>query len=144
MGLGDRIAVLNHGRVAQIGTPQDIYLRPSDTFVATFIGSPPMNLIEDGDTFFGFRPEALVPAAQMAEGAVRVPLRIKRVEYLGAEQLIYGTVEGRGGDAAAIARIPANLDIGVGAGEVCDFALNRHDVQRFDRSSGWRLAEATP
>ncbi|RIK96260.1 MAG: ABC transporter ATP-binding protein [Proteobacteria bacterium] len=143
MGLGDRIAVLNHGRVAQIGTPQDIYLRPSDTFVATFIGSPPMNLIEDGDTWFGFRPEALVPAAQVPEAAVRVPLRIKRVEYLGAEQLIYGTVEGRGGDAAAIARIPANLDIGVGAGEVCDFALSRHDVQRFDRNSGRRIAEAT-
>jgi len=102
-----------------------------------------MNLIEDGDTWFGFRPEALVPVAQVPEGAVRVPLRVKRIEYLGAEQLIYGTVEGRGGGAAAIARIPANLDIGVGAGEVCDFALNRDDVQRFDRKSGRRLAEAT-
>jgi multiple sugar transport system ATP-binding protein len=142
MGLGDRIAVLNHGRVAQIGTPQDIYQRPSDTFVATFIGSPPMNLIVDGDSYFGFRPEALVPAAQAPEADTRLPLRVKRIEYLGAEQLIYGTIDGRGPDAAAIARIPANLDIGVGAGEVCDFALHRHDIQRFDRKSGLRLVEA--
>ena len=45
MGLGDRIAVLNKGQVRQIGTPQEIYHEPADTFVATFIGSPPMNLV---------------------------------------------------------------------------------------------------
>ena len=51
MGLGDRIAVLNEGRVRQIGTPQEVYHQPADTFVATFIGSPPMNLVEsDGVT----------------------------------------------------------------------------------------------
>src|SRR5207302_7502038 len=57
MGLGDRIAVLNQGKVCQIGTPQDIYGQPTDIFVATFIGSPPMNLVEDGATYLGFRPE---------------------------------------------------------------------------------------
>src|SRR5919197_2605241 len=61
MGLGDRIAVLNQGKVCQVGTPQDIYIHPTDTFVATFIGSPPMNLIEDGATYLGFRPEAFLP-----------------------------------------------------------------------------------
>ena len=50
MGLGDRIAVLNQGCVRQIGTPHDIYGYPADIFAATFIGSPPMNLIEDGKT----------------------------------------------------------------------------------------------
>ena len=44
MGLGDRIAVMSHGEVRQIGTPADVYDHPLDTFVATFIGSPPMNL----------------------------------------------------------------------------------------------------
>src|SRR6266536_1674644 len=43
MGLGDRIAVLNQGRVRQIGTPHEIYGYPADIFAATFIGSPPMN-----------------------------------------------------------------------------------------------------
>ena len=63
MGLGDRIAVLNNGKVMQIGTPHEIYLRPIDTFVATFIGSPPMNIVDDGATWLGFRPEAF-PAAR--------------------------------------------------------------------------------
>ena len=62
MGLGDRIAVLEQGRLRQVGTPQDIYGAPIDTFVATFIGSPPMNLVEEGDNYLGFRPEAFLPA----------------------------------------------------------------------------------
>src|SRR5499427_6044168 len=45
MSMGDRIGVLNHGRVVQIGTPHEIYNRPRDTFVATFVGSPAMNLL---------------------------------------------------------------------------------------------------
>src|SRR3981189_461288 len=61
LGLGDRIAVLNQGRVRQIGTPHEIYGYPVDIFAATFIGSPPMNLIEDGKTWIGFRPEAFLP-----------------------------------------------------------------------------------
>src|SRR4029077_7621413 len=56
MGLGDGIAVLNQGRVCQVGTPYEIYDHPSDIFVATFIGSPPMNLIEDNKIWLGFRP----------------------------------------------------------------------------------------
>jgi len=46
MGMADRIAVMNKGRVAQVGTPEELYSRPADIFVATFIGSPPMNLIQ--------------------------------------------------------------------------------------------------
>ena len=44
--MGDRIGVLNHGRLVQIGTPHEIYNNPRDTFVASFVGSPPMNLID--------------------------------------------------------------------------------------------------
>ncbi len=61
MGLGDRIAVLNQGRVHQIGTPREIYGSPADVFAATFIGSPPINLIEAGGSWIGFRPEAFLP-----------------------------------------------------------------------------------
>jgi multiple sugar transport system ATP-binding protein len=46
MTLGDRVVVMSHGVVQQAGTPEDIYHRPSNVFVATFVGSPPMNLIE--------------------------------------------------------------------------------------------------
>src|SRR5256886_9821974 len=49
MGLGDRIAVMDHGKLRQIGTPQEVYEDPVDTFVATFVGQPPMNLVEVRD-----------------------------------------------------------------------------------------------
>ncbi|MCQ0018780.1 ATP-binding cassette domain-containing protein [Actinomadura madurae] len=68
MGLGDRIAVLEHGRVRQVGTPQEVYDDPSDTFVATFIGSPPMNLVRRDDVLVGFRPEHLLPAENVPGG----------------------------------------------------------------------------
>ena len=45
MGMGDRIAVIDHGRVWQVGTPTEIYDDPADRFVATFVGTPPMNLV---------------------------------------------------------------------------------------------------
>src|SRR5690606_28619835 len=62
MGLGDRIAVLNQGRVRQVSTPSEIYHEPADTFVASFIGAPPMNLVERDDTILGFRPEHFLPS----------------------------------------------------------------------------------
>ena len=46
MALGDRVAIMDGGRVRQVGTPAEVYDDPADTFVATFLGSPPMNLLE--------------------------------------------------------------------------------------------------
>src|SRR5881392_1338153 len=57
MAMGDRVVVLHQGYVRQIGTPKEVYDQPADTFVATFLGSPPMNLVENGDVIVGFRPE---------------------------------------------------------------------------------------
>ena len=45
LGLGDRVAVMDHGRIMQVGTPEEVYERPSHTFVAGFLGNPPMNLV---------------------------------------------------------------------------------------------------
>ena len=45
MGMGDRIAVIDHGRIRQVGTPTEIYDDPADRFVATFVGTPPMNIV---------------------------------------------------------------------------------------------------
>ena len=64
MGLGDRIVVMAHGLVQQVGPPQAIYDDPANTFVATFLGSPGMNLLPvTEDELLGFRPEHLQPAA---------------------------------------------------------------------------------
>src|SRR5574337_994184 len=84
MGLGDRIAVLDHGRIRQLGTPLEVYHEPADTFVATFIGSPPMNLMDEGGALVGFRPEHLLPreAFAAAEKTAAFPLAVTRVEQL--------------------------------------------------------------
>ena len=79
MTLGDKIAVMKDGVVQQFGTPDDIYNRPVNTFVATFMGSPPMNLIpatlavNDGELWAEFAVGA--PAAQSTESMKRLPLR---------------------------------------------------------------------
>jgi multiple sugar transport system ATP-binding protein len=139
MGLGDRIAVLNHGKVFQIGTPQQIYRRPSDIFVATFIGSPPMNLIEDGETYLGFRPEDFLPRQVQAtdgDDLVPFPLTVTRIEYLGADRLVYGVLESPSPPAHVISKIPTNIRTEIGAGERYEFVVRRRDLVRFDRASG--------
>jgi multiple sugar transport system ATP-binding protein len=140
MGLGDRIAVLNQGKVCQIGTPQDVYGEPVDTFVATFIGSPPMNLIENGATWVGFRPEAFLPRGVETSPDIEIfPFRVTRIEYLGADRLIYGVIEGRLPETHVISKLPTNIRTGVTAGEVYEFVVRRTDVDRFDRASGRRV-----
>jgi multiple sugar transport system ATP-binding protein len=140
MGLGDRIAVLNQGQVCQIGTPQEIYGHPNDVFVATFIGSPPMNLIEDGATWLGFRPEAFLPLGiEAGDDNVRFPFRVTRIEYLGAERLVYGVLEARAGAPHVISRIPINIRTELSAGERYEFVVRRRDIERFDRATGKRV-----
>src|ERR671931_2700924 len=68
MGLGDRIVVMQHGKVRQIGTPAEIYDEPADTFVATFVGAPPMNLLPRGERIEGFRPENFLHQSLQQKG----------------------------------------------------------------------------
>jgi len=146
MGLGDRIAVLEAGRVRQIGTPKEIYTHPTDTFVATFIGSPPMNLIEDDNGWLGFRPEDFQPRTGLgADGRgdmVPFHLLVNRVEYLGAEQLIYGSTERRA-QGTIISRLPIATQLELTPGETYEFAVPRNAIERFDKR-GQRLNGATP
>jgi len=126
--------------VCQVGTPQDIYGQPTDTFVATFIGSPPMNLIEEGKTWLGFRPEAFLPNEVEPSGDnVTFSFRISRIEYLGADRLVYGVIEGRTPEAHVISKIPTNVRTHISAGELYDFVVRREDIARFDRDSGRRV-----
>src|SRR5256712_13151702 len=96
MAMGDRIVVLHQGFVRQIGTPKEVYDDPADTFVATFLGSPPMNLLESDDVIVGFRPEHFLPADRLPEGS-RIPLRFRvtYLEFLGAARSLYGPLAGR-------------------------------------------------
>ncbi len=142
MGLGDRIVVLEGGRVHQVGTPAEIYGDPADTFVATFVGSPPMNLVRAGDACVGVRPEHLLPEAAFAPGEpVRAfPLRVELVEDLGADRLIYGTLEPPQPPTRVISRLPSLLAIDVNPGERHAFAVRPCHMRRFALDSGRKLA----
>ena len=70
MGLGERVAVMNHGKIEQIGAPSDIYRSPANTFVARFMGSPAMNLLETGKQTIGFHRE-LLPASHFEPARAR-------------------------------------------------------------------------
>ncbi|WP_210589774.1 ABC transporter ATP-binding protein [Streptomyces sp. GESEQ-35] len=140
MGLGDRIAVMNRGRVRQLGPPVEVYDDPADTFVATFIGSPPMNLVRWEGTLVGFRPEHLLPVASAARERVTTPFHIERIEYLSGDRHLYGTVTGIGEDTRAIARLPATVTVPLHPGEVHDFAVGVDRVRFFEAATGVRTA----
>ena len=139
MGLGDRIAVLERGKVRQVGTPVEVYDDPADTFVATFIGSPPMNLVPRSDRLVGFRPEHLLPAEVVqVDERVTMPLRIERMEYLSGDRHVYGTVTGIGEETRVIARLPATVTLPLSAGETHEFAVEAGRLRFFDAESGVR------
>ena len=137
MTLADRIVVLRDGLIEQVGTPLELYDRPANQFVAQFIGSPQMNVVEGrhlpqvagvpAGGFVGLRPEdvTLQPAAQA--GADGLPGTVELVESLGAETLIYVTVDS---GAQLVSRQPvrSNLHNGDRVGVFVE-AANAH---RFD------------
>jgi multiple sugar transport system ATP-binding protein len=140
MGLGDRIVVMNFGRVRQIGTPREVYHDSADTFVATFLGSPGMNFIEVGDTLVGFRPEQFVPKETVAPGkeVAELQFQVARVEYLGADQLLYGEVEYSERKFPAIAKLSSEETIPIQPGEVHEFVVGEEQLRFFNLESGLR------
>jgi multiple sugar transport system ATP-binding protein len=133
MGLGDRIAVMYAGRIRQLGTPVDVYDDPADTFVATFLGSPPMNLVRRSDVLVGFRPEHLWPVENVpAEHRVTMPFEVERLEYLSGDRHVYGVVKGVGEDTRVIARLPATVTTPLQPGETHEFAVHADRVRFFD------------
>jgi sn-glycerol 3-phosphate transport system ATP-binding protein len=95
MTLAHRMIVMNAGRAEQIGAPLEVYACPATTFVASFIGSPPMNLVpqeRDGRrVLFGIRPEHLEPCV---ESEAKLLPEIDLIEPLGADTLVYGHLDG--------------------------------------------------
>jgi multiple sugar transport system ATP-binding protein len=145
MGLGDRIAVINRGRICQIGNPQEVYDEPSDTFVATFLGSPPMNLLEQGDALVGFRPEHLLPKGALSDDdLLGVSFRVDRIENLGADVLLYGGLPDHCADRKIVVNLPFTVRLAAEPGRLYDFAIRRRDLKFFDRNTGLRIAPIPP
>ncbi|HEX9508779.1 MAG TPA: ATP-binding cassette domain-containing protein [Myxococcales bacterium] len=140
MGLGDRIAVMNQGRVRQLGKPQEVYSEPADTFVAGFLGSPPMNFFERDEVISGFRPEHFLPkgAQEGGDPLMTLSFHVHRVENLGASRLLYGNLRDLFPQQKVIASLPSTMHIHVQAGAAYEFAVKEKDLKYFDRSTGVR------
>jgi multiple sugar transport system ATP-binding protein len=143
MGLGDRIVVLNQGTVRQVGHPVEVYDDPADTFVATFIGSPPMNLVPHEGVLVGFRPEHLLPAGTIpGDGHREVDFAVDRVEHLSGDRHLYGTVTNLGEDTRVVARLPATVSTPIATGETHKFSVAPDRLRFFDADSGLRREPA--
>jgi multiple sugar transport system ATP-binding protein len=159
MTLATRIAVLNQGRVEQLGTPEEVYRRPSSLFVAGFVGSPGMNLlrgqIRDGQfwALLGTGPVALPKAYRhLADGALvtlgvrpesvglvqpeeadAMPAVAEVVEMTGPEKLV---VLRLGGDRLMASMPP---QVGIMAGTSCHVAFQQPSMVLFDSLSERRI-----
>jgi multiple sugar transport system ATP-binding protein len=144
MAMGERVAVLNQGVVRQIGTPREVYEQPADTFVATFLGSPPMNLLDQDGVIVGFRPEHFRPATAPRPGThISFRFRVNLIEFLGSESILYGSLEGgRFNGRPVISRLPATIATGIPSKSerAYDFAVSALDLRFFDRTSELRTS----
>ncbi len=159
MTLADILVVMNKGEVQQIGAPLDLYEKPATTFVATFIGAPPMNLIPvnagplglsgegfagltggsapaSGPLTLGVRPEHLEIGAQAAADGLSIAFTVDAVEAVGAETYVHGRIGGEGG-APLVVRAPGKALYR--AGTALNVTAKPEQLHLFDRDSGRRI-----
>jgi sn-glycerol 3-phosphate transport system ATP-binding protein len=133
MTLAQRMIVMNAGRAEQIGAPLEVYAKPATTFVAGFIGSPPMNLIPREGRILGIRPEHLEPCSA-ADAMMTVDIDL--IEPLGSDTLVYGHLAANGGGARVAVRLHQSVDARTGHLPVRYDPSNAH---YFDGQSGKRI-----
>jgi len=150
--MADRLVVLNGGRIEQIGTPMDVYLRPATTFVAGFIGSPAMNMLSadylrslvssdrlthmpSGADLIGLRPEDL-SLAPAAEDEISLSGQLMLLEPAGAESHLHLSFTGI--KDRIVARLPHVPD--VQEGSHLTFSIKRDKLHPFDQATGKRVA----
>jgi len=134
MTLAQRMMVMNAGRMEQFGTPEDVYHRPATTFVASFIGSPPMNLLKNATGaktghILGIRPEHL----DIDLGGWQAV--VESVEMLGAERLLYCRL----GDEHLVVRTE-EATAAPALGQTIGLLPRIDRVHHFDATSGMRIS----
>jgi multiple sugar transport system ATP-binding protein len=142
MTMGDRIAVMNRGELQQLGSPEELYEHPANTFVARFIGSPSMNMLPTsvlgiGGTgqLAGFRPEH-VRLGNGRPGAGSLDASVEVVEYLGDEQLGHLRL----GDHEIVVKLPVEPRLRAGERETFSVPLDK--VLLFDEESSKAVGPA--
>ena len=157
MTLADMLVVMNKGKVEQVGPPLELYETPQTTFVAGFIGAPPMNLIEmpeggipglalaqpprAGKLTLGIRPEhfELVPAGS-AHHALDIDLTLTAIEAVGSETFLYAAIGGQEGGKPGreiIVRVPGKADLEIGA--TLRAVAEAKNLHFFDQETGVRI-----
>jgi multiple sugar transport system ATP-binding protein len=127
--LGDRVAVLDKGKLQQVGTPQELYDRPANTVVAGFIGSPGMNLFEEDGKIVGIRPEDV----RLTSGDGDHRLAVEVVEFVGTDAYVHGQADGLG---RVVARVdPRNAPA---EGTSVEIAVPPDRLHVFDAETGAR------
>ncbi len=137
MTLAQRMIVMNAGVMEQFGTPEEVYTRPATTFVASFIGSPPMNLLKNAPggqagVITGIRPEHLTVASSGWE------LKVEAVEMLGAERLVYGRWAHGAGEETVIIRTEESHTVPA-LGATLHVTPRADRLHYFDAATGKRL-----
>ena len=133
MTLAQRMIVMNGGVMEQFDTPEEVYNRPASTFVASFIGSPPMNLLKQAPglaagQILGIRPE------HIELGSTGWELTVDTVELLGAERLVHAHF----GSETLTLRLDANLNA-PSAGQTFRAAPKEGCLHYFNAETGKRL-----
>ena len=140
MTLAQRMLVMNAGRVEQFGTPEEVYMRPATTFVASFMGSPPMNLLKNGPNAalggpigatLGVRPEHLSISPN------GWPVVVETIEMLGAERLVYGRLSQFGNESLVIRTDES--DVCPALGNIIHVTPKAGRLHWFDTATGHRL-----
>jgi len=155
MTLAQRMIVMNAGLMEQFGTPEEVYARPASTFVAGFIGSPPMNLmpgLADGSRFTLGSQVLALPSAAPRSGELILGLRpehvthwtvgqgggwslkVEMIEMLGAERLVYGHL----GTQVFTLRIDAT-HVPPKVGDLLNLQIEPRHLHWFDSKTGKRV-----
>ena len=163
LSMGERIAILRDGRIVQTGTPDQLYDTPIDSFVATMVGAPPMNLIEgamqsgeggarlalpfgdidaspwqnraSGDVLLGIRPHDLSPAERAGEGAHRIATKVHLTEPLGDVTIL----DVEAGGAIMKMALPEEEALAFPTGAELEIAFKPDAVHLFDKQTGKAL-----
>lgn len=131
--MGDRIVVLNEGKVQQFDTPDEIYNNPKNTFVAGFIGSPQMNFIEgkdlglDSNILYGVRPEKMTKT----DGDINLTVDVDISEMLGSEKIAYFNI----GERKCSAKLESETIIG----KTLNLSIKTADLYKFDLKTNERI-----
>lgn len=161
MTLADRIAILKGGQIMQLGTPDEVYHRPQNRYVADFIGSPSMNFIEgnrlgrqfvagelviplddyefrnttlpDAEAILGIRPEHIMTGDQVAGMNTTAVVRVDLVEPMGSDTLVHARL----GDIPIHVRMGDHA--GIRQGERLPIAIDTRRISLFDKVSEQRI-----